>query len=69
MLGLPITNTIPPPYVVRATIGGLLRELQIARGMLRLAKLAAEQRSLTPDTILVPNQPTATTPSDHHDAR
>ena len=51
MLDTTLTNSLPPPQVVRATIGSLLRELQIARGILRLSKLAEEQRKLTPAGI------------------
>lgn len=44
-LPTPVSNAIPPATAVRATIGQLLRELQLARKLLRLANKVEQMRA------------------------
>ncbi len=45
----PIANTVPPSPEVEERIGFLLRELKLARQLLRLAKIADRSRRLNAD--------------------
>ncbi len=63
----PIANAIPPASEVANRIGFLLRELQLAKQLLRVAKIADQSRRLNAEAITA--NPTATSTEAAHASR
>jgi hypothetical protein len=54
---LPIIDTIPPPQTVRDRLAHALREVELLRGLLRLAARAEDYREIDRHLLLSPRPP------------